>query len=110
MITPFDVEAMLGALARAKSNLPLKSARSAGGNLPSRWWWSCKTNERLDQANLRLVQLGEDLSHRIVESEMRTATAITDLAGTVRDLVTSVTRRREPTAWRLSRATGSPGT
>lgn len=49
-----------------------------------------KTNERIDQTNRQLVQLGEDLSHRIVESEMRTATAITDLAGTVRDLVTTL--------------------
>ena len=47
-----------------------------------------KTNERLDETNQRLVQLGEDLSPRIVESEMQTATAIADLAGTVRDLVT----------------------
>ena len=47
-----------------------------------------QTNERIDQTNLQLVQLGENLSRRIVESEMRTATAITDLAGTVRDLVT----------------------
>lgn len=47
-----------------------------------------QTNARIDQTNERLEHLGESLSQRIVESEMRTATAITDLAGTVRDLVT----------------------
>jgi hypothetical protein len=38
-----------------------------------------ETNERLDD-------LRSELSRRIVESEVRTSTAITDLAGTVRDL------------------------
>lgn len=37
------------------------------------------TNERLDQANDRL----DNLTRRVVESEVRMATAITDLAGTV---------------------------
>jgi hypothetical protein len=41
------------------------------------------TNQRLDQTNERL----EGLGRRVVESEMRTVTAISDLHGTVRDLV-----------------------
>jgi hypothetical protein len=53
-----------------------------------------KTNERIDLTNSRLDslsslvdQMREELSRRIVESEIRTSTAITDLAGTVRELV-----------------------
>ena len=42
-----------------------------------------RTNERVDQTNERLVHLEESLSRRIVESEMRTATAITELAQSV---------------------------
>ena len=38
-----------------------------------------QTNARLDVTNVRLEQVGQ----RIVESELRTATAITELAGTV---------------------------
>lgn len=59
-----------------------------------------KTNERLDDTNSRLDGLSgrvdslaerldemrEELSRRIVESEIRTATAIADLAGNVREL------------------------
>ncbi|MBM4776394.1 MAG: hypothetical protein GQE15_01715 [Archangiaceae bacterium] len=63
-----------------------------------------KTNERIDDTNARLDalaetlsgrvdslsehvdQMREELSRRIVESEIRTATAITDLAGNVREL------------------------
>jgi hypothetical protein len=44
------------------------------------------TNARLDETNERLDTTGEELGRRIVESELRTATAITDLAGTVREL------------------------
>jgi uncharacterized protein Yka (UPF0111/DUF47 family) len=40
------------------------------------------TNERLDGTNGKLG----DLTRRVVESELRTTTAITELAGTVRDL------------------------
>jgi hypothetical protein len=47
-----------------------------------------KTNERVDalreDTNARL----DLLSRRIVESEVRTSTAIVDLAGTVRDMTT----------------------
>lgn len=48
------------------------------------------TNSRLEalatETNSRLDALREELSRRIVESEIRTATAITDLAGTVREM------------------------
>jgi methyl-accepting chemotaxis protein len=40
-----------------------------------------QTNARLDETNERLEGLGHTLSSRIAESEMRTATALTDLAG-----------------------------
>ncbi len=67
-----------------------------------------KRNERLDNTNARLDalteklsgrvdslaehvdQLGEELSRRIVESEIRTAKAIADLAGNVRELTSLV--------------------
>ena len=45
-----------------------------------------QTNQRLDQTNFRLEEMREELSRRIVESELRTSTAITDLAGTVREM------------------------
>ena len=41
-------------------------------------------SSRLDETNVRL----DALTQRVVESEIRTATAITDLAGTVRDVAT----------------------
>ncbi len=46
-----------------------------------------ETNSRLEETNGRLESLRDELSRRIVASEVRTATAITDLHGTVRDLV-----------------------
>ncbi|MDP3234140.1 MAG: hypothetical protein Q8N26_15265 [Myxococcales bacterium] len=53
-----------------------------------------QTNERIEQTNSNLEslsdhvdQMRDELSRRIVESEIRTSTAITDLAGNVRDLV-----------------------
>lgn len=45
-----------------------------------------ETNVRLDETNSRLDSLRDELSRRIVESEVRTATAITELAGTVREM------------------------
>ncbi len=45
-----------------------------------------ETNKRVDETNERLVDLRKELSQRIVESEIRTATAITDLAGAVHSL------------------------
>ena len=47
-----------------------------------------QTNARLDQTNARLELMREDLGSRIVESELRTATAINGLAGTLRDGLT----------------------
>jgi hypothetical protein len=41
-----------------------------------------ETNDRLDLTNDRLVALAQ----RVVESEVRTATAIADLAGSVREM------------------------
>ncbi|MBI2897335.1 MAG: hypothetical protein HYY06_27505 [Deltaproteobacteria bacterium] len=49
-----------------------------------------QTNARLEQTNARLEDVRDELGRRIVESEMRTASAITDLAGavhSVRDLL-----------------------
>lgn len=51
-----------------------------------------KTNERLERTNERLDQTREELGRHIVESELRTATAITGLAGAlgeVKDLLAS---------------------
>ena len=45
-----------------------------------------ETNARLDETNVRVDHMRDDLGRRIVESEMRTATAVTDLHGTVRDI------------------------
>ncbi len=45
-----------------------------------------KTNERVESIAERLDQMRDELSLRIVESETRTATAIADLAGNVREL------------------------
>jgi methyl-accepting chemotaxis protein len=53
-----------------------------------------QTNERIEQTNSNLEslsdhvdQMRDELSRRIVESEIRTSTAITDLASNVRELV-----------------------
>lgn len=54
-----------------------------------------ETNARLTETNARIDQLREELSRRIVESGMRTATAITALAGTVAELVTFLRADRE---------------
>jgi hypothetical protein len=45
-----------------------------------------QTNARLDQTNSGIESLREELSRRIVESELRTATAIVELAGSVREM------------------------
>jgi hypothetical protein len=49
--------------------------------------------DEVKQTNARLDTLRNELSQRIVESELRTATAITELAGTVREM-TSVLRQQ----------------
>jgi hypothetical protein len=54
-----------------------------------------ETNSRLNETNARLDLLRDDLGRRIVESELRTATAIGELAGTVRDLVTTLKEDRD---------------
>lgn len=54
-----------------------------------------ETNVRLNETNARIDQTRDELSRRIVESEMRTATAITDLSGTIRDLVTNIKEDRD---------------
>jgi hypothetical protein len=50
-----------------------------------------ETNARIGETNVRLDALRDELGRRIVESEWRTSTALTDLAGTVREM-TSVLR------------------
>jgi division protein CdvB (Snf7/Vps24/ESCRT-III family) len=52
-----------------------------------------ETNTRLDDTNARLEQMREELSRRIVSSEIRTATALTELAHSVRD-VTALLREQ----------------
>jgi hypothetical protein len=47
-----------------------------------------QTNARLDQTNDRIETGLADVSRRIVESEIRTSTAIAELAGTVREMTT----------------------
>lgn len=54
-----------------------------------------ETNARLNETNARLDGLGETLGRRIVESELRTATAIAELAGTVRELSASLKEDRD---------------
>jgi chromosome segregation ATPase len=54
-----------------------------------------QTNDRLNEPNTRLDQLRDELSRLIVESGVRTATAITSLAGTVGELVTFLKQERD---------------
>jgi hypothetical protein len=61
-----------------------------------------RTNEQLVATNQRLDAMRVELGHRITESELRTATAITELAGTVRDL-TSVLRAQSDLRPRVER-------
>ena len=61
-----------------------------------------RTNERLDATKERLDAMHAGLSQRIVESELRTATAITELAATVRDM-TSVLRAQNDLRPRVDR-------
>lgn len=64
------------------------------------------TNARLDGAvtrlDARIDEVREELSRRIVESEIRTATAIADLASTVRDM-TAVLRQQHDLRPRVER-------
>jgi predicted RNase H-like nuclease (RuvC/YqgF family) len=61
-----------------------------------------RMNDRIDGTNERLETMREELSRRIVESEIRTSTAITELAGTVRDM-THVLRASHDVRPRLER-------
>jgi chromosome segregation ATPase len=45
-----------------------------------------RTNVRIENLTEHVEDLRDELGRRIVESETRTATALTDLAGTVRQL------------------------
>lgn len=54
-----------------------------------------ETNARLNETNVRLESLRDDLGRRIVESELRTATAITDLSGSVRELISVIKEDRD---------------
>jgi predicted nucleic acid-binding Zn-ribbon protein len=47
-----------------------------------------QTNARIDQTNERLEELRDELSTRITQSEIHTATAITDLVGTLGEMKT----------------------
>jgi ABC-type transporter Mla subunit MlaD len=47
-----------------------------------------ETNTRLDRTNERLEELRDELSTRITQSEIHTATAITDLVGTLGEMKT----------------------
>ena len=47
-----------------------------------------ETNRQITETNSRLDQTRDELGKRIVESELRTATAITELAGAVQDVRT----------------------
>jgi predicted nucleic acid-binding Zn-ribbon protein len=67
------------------------------------------TNKRIDDTNTRLDLLRDEtsarfdqLGRRLVESELRTATALTDLAGSVREM-TSVLRTQHDLRPRVER-------
>jgi predicted nucleic acid-binding Zn-ribbon protein len=68
-----------------------------------------ETNFRIEKTNLRIEKTNEgvdtgfaDVARRIVESEIRTSTAIADLAGTVREM-TSVLRAQHDLRPRVER-------
>jgi hypothetical protein len=61
-----------------------------------------ETHARIDETHARIDELRDDLSRRIVESELRTATAITDLAGTVREM-TGILRSQSDVRPRLEK-------
>lgn len=49
----------------------------------------------MEPKKLTLESLGDDLGKRVDESGMRTATAIADLSGSVRDLITVIKDNRD---------------
>jgi len=60
------------------------------------------TNTRIDSTNTRLDSLRDELSHRIVASEVRTATAISDLTYATREM-TDVLRAQHDLRPRVDR-------
>ena len=44
-------------------------------------------NARINATNLQLESLQDDLGARVIESGLRTATAISELSGSVRDVI-----------------------
>lgn len=78
-------------MAREPVNLTLRALREIRDEVRRTNERLDATNERLDATNERLEAMHAGLSQRIVESEVRTATALTELAATVRDM-TSVLR------------------
>jgi uncharacterized protein YoxC len=50
-------------------------------------------NDRVDGLQLKVHEMREDLSQRIAHSEIRVATAITELAGSVNDMKTMLVDR-----------------
>lgn len=77
----------------------LKDIRSSVQELNAR---VDQTNARLDQTNESVDALRDELGRRIVESELRTATALSDLAGSVREM-THVLRAQHDLRPRLER-------
>ena len=67
-----------------------------------------ETNARLDQTNARMEQGFDALSRRLVESELRTATALVDLAGSVRE-VTDLLRSQNDLRPRVERCEAEIG-
>ena len=61
-----------------------------------------ETHAGINETHARIDALRDDLSRRIVESELRTATAITDLAGTVREM-TGILRSQSDVRPRLEK-------
>ncbi len=54
-----------------------------------------RLDARIDQTNTRLDEVKESLSRAIVESEIRTATAITGLGGTLQEIKDMLSDRLE---------------
>lgn len=67
-----------------------------------------ETNARLDQTNARMEQGFDSLSRRLVDSELRTATALVELAGSVRE-VTDVLRSQHDLRPRIDKCEAEIG-
>jgi chromosome segregation ATPase len=74
----------------------VKSAvQDAGGRIDSTNARLDQTNARLDETNVGLDRTREELSRRIVESEMRTSSALVDVAGSIREVKDLLSDRLE---------------